>query len=398
MPGVEAAEGNVCADGTLLDRKGKPILSNGPPTLIAVGDRPKRFDPLTYVERRRAARPPTRSRSTAAPPTKYDFKVGDKVTVAGRAPAKALQGLGRRHARRLRQPRRLAAGADDAARGAAGDRPRRLRRRSRWPPTGGTSPEQLKAAIAAASSGSEFTVRTGKEQAEKQAQDLSDALGFIRTALLVFAGVALLVGGFLIFNTFAVTVAQRTKEFALLRMLGASRRQILRSVLVETLVDRPARVDPRHRSSASLLAPGAGGAAEARSGSTSGTHGHRARGAHGDRRPARRRDRHAGLRLRARRAARRAWSRSTAMRDSVTPGAGRLRRRRIVAAVVVEALGLLVAVRRPVRRPRHRRRRPRRCSALGAVLMIFGVALLAPVLVRPLARVIGAPARAHSRA
>ena len=77
-------------------------------------------------------------------------------------------------------------------------------------------------------------MRTGKEAAEQQAQDLSDALGFIRTALLVFAAVALLVGGFLIFNTFTVTVAQRTKEFALLRVLGASRAQVLRSVLIET--------------------------------------------------------------------------------------------------------------------------------------------------------------------
>ena len=77
---------------------------------------------------------------------------------------------------------------------------------------GGTSPEQLKAAIIKELGSSDFAVRTGKEQAEKQAQDLSDALGFIRTALLVFAGVALLVGGFLIFNTFTVTVAQRTKR------------------------------------------------------------------------------------------------------------------------------------------------------------------------------------------
>ena len=52
----------------------------------------------------------------------------------------------------------------------------------------------------------------------------------------MFAGVALLVGGFLIFNTFTVTVAQRTKEFALLRVLGASRGQVLRSVLIETFV------------------------------------------------------------------------------------------------------------------------------------------------------------------
>ena len=46
----------------------------------------------------------------------------------------------------------------------------------------------------------------------------------------------MLVGGFLIFNTFAVTVAQRSREFALLRTLGASRRQVLSSVVVETLV------------------------------------------------------------------------------------------------------------------------------------------------------------------
>ena len=62
---------------------------------------------------------------------------------------------------------------------------------------GGTSPDELKAAIANKLGGREFTVRTGKEQADKQAQDLSDALGFIRTALLVFAGVALLVGALL---------------------------------------------------------------------------------------------------------------------------------------------------------------------------------------------------------
>ena len=88
-------------------------------------------------------------------------------------------------------------------------------------------------------------MRTGKEAAEQQAQDLSDALGFIRTALLVFAGVALLVGGFLIFNTFTVTVAQRTKEFALLRVLGASRaagaalgadRDVRRSALLASIL------------------------------------------------------------------------------------------------------------------------------------------------------------------
>ena len=99
--------------------------------------------------------------------------------------------------------------------------------------TGGEDPDTVKAAVTQ-ELGRDFLVRTGKEAAEQQAQDLSSALGFIRIALLIFAGVALLVGGFLIFNTFTVTVAQRTKEFALLRVLGASRRQVLNSVLIET--------------------------------------------------------------------------------------------------------------------------------------------------------------------
>ncbi|MGH2838922.1 MAG: ABC transporter permease, partial [Thermoleophilaceae bacterium] len=61
-------------------------------------------------------------------------------------------------------------------------------------------------------------------------------LGFLKIALLIFAWIALFVGAFTIFNTFSITVAQRTREFGMLRTLGASRRQVLRSVLLEALV------------------------------------------------------------------------------------------------------------------------------------------------------------------
>ena len=77
---------------------------------------------------------------------------------------------------------------------------------------------------------------TGDEAAESNAADLQEAIGFLETFLLVFAGVALVVGAFLIVNTFSILVAQRSRELALLRALGASRRQVSVSVLVEALV------------------------------------------------------------------------------------------------------------------------------------------------------------------
>jgi len=84
--------------------------------------------------------------------------------------------------------------------------------------------------------GADYEVLTGEQAAESSAQDVGQFLGFITTALLVFAGVALFVGSFLIFNTFTITVAQRTRELALLRAVGASRRQVLMSVLGEALI------------------------------------------------------------------------------------------------------------------------------------------------------------------
>jgi putative ABC transport system permease protein len=80
-------------------------------------------------------------------------------------------------------------------------------------------------------------VLTGEELAADQAATINDTIGrFLSTALLAFAFVALLVGGFLIFNTFSIIVAQRTRELALLRCLGASRRQVMGSVLLESVV------------------------------------------------------------------------------------------------------------------------------------------------------------------
>ncbi len=77
-------------------------------------------------------------------------------------------------------------------------------------------------------------VVTGQTVANEQTNNINQAfLGFFSTALLVFAFISLFVGGFTIFNTFSILVGQRTRELALLRIVGASRRQVFRSVLLE---------------------------------------------------------------------------------------------------------------------------------------------------------------------
>ena len=79
-------------------------------------------------------------------------------------------------------------------------------------------------------------VVTGQTVINEQTSAVSQALGIFNTALLVFGFIALFVGGFTILNTFSITVGQRTRELALLRIVGASRRQVFRSVLGEAAI------------------------------------------------------------------------------------------------------------------------------------------------------------------
>ncbi len=76
---------------------------------------------------------------------------------------------------------------------------------------------------------------TSDEVTQESQDEIKEGLSFFNTFMFVFAAIALLVGGFIIFNTFFITVAQRTRENALLRALGAKRRQVLMAVLVEAL-------------------------------------------------------------------------------------------------------------------------------------------------------------------
>jgi putative ABC transport system permease protein len=79
-------------------------------------------------------------------------------------------------------------------------------------------------------------VRSGVEQADEESSEIAEFTSFFQYFLLAFAAVALFVGAFVIFNTMSITVAQRTRELATLRTIGASRAQLRRAVLLEALV------------------------------------------------------------------------------------------------------------------------------------------------------------------
>ncbi|WP_116948688.1 ABC transporter permease [Jiangella endophytica] len=99
----------------------------------------------------------------------------------------------------------------------------------------GSSAEQVRDEISAILPG-DFEALTGADVDEETASAIEEGLGFFNTFLLVFAAIALFVGVFLILNTFSILVAQRSQEMALYRALGAGRRQVTRSVLLEAFV------------------------------------------------------------------------------------------------------------------------------------------------------------------
>ncbi|MDQ3107494.1 MAG: FtsX-like permease family protein [Actinomycetota bacterium] len=99
----------------------------------------------------------------------------------------------------------------------------------------GVSQTELRDRIAAALPGSAEAI-TGDELTAENQSDIRSELGFFNTFLVTFAAIALFVGSFIIYNTFSIIVAQRSRETALLRAIGASRRQVLGSILLEALV------------------------------------------------------------------------------------------------------------------------------------------------------------------
>jgi putative ABC transport system permease protein len=214
----------------LVDDDGERIgPTTGAPTL-AFSAVPDKFDFLDFEGRKPESDGEIAVSRTAA--EQADLDIGDRVRVQGNGRVRPYEvvglatfggtgTLGGAGAVVLTLPQ-VQALADDPGRVTEVD----LEAES------GVTQQALKADVRAAL-GPGVVVRTGKEDTEKQSRDLGEILNFLTIGLLVFGLIALLVGSFVIFNTFTITVAQRKREFGLLRTIGASRRQVLRAVIVE---------------------------------------------------------------------------------------------------------------------------------------------------------------------
>jgi ABC-type antimicrobial peptide transport system permease subunit len=235
LPAVAEAEGSVDSDATqLIGDDGKAVVSGGAPNLgfsIANGD--SQFNPLTLLE---GAWPGVNEvvvdKATAS---NEGFEVGEIIGVQAEGPVQRL---------RLAGIFEFASGLSIGGATLAGfDLPTAQRLFGKVGKLDeiaiASKPDVPPAELVAQVEEilpPDTQVKTGEEQAQADADETNEFISFLQTFLLAFAGIALFVGSFVIANSLSITIAQRTREFATLRTIGATNRQILGSVLIEALV------------------------------------------------------------------------------------------------------------------------------------------------------------------
>ena len=230
VPGVEAADGTVSGYAQFIDEQGKAVVTTGAPTLGFNWTEPG-LSPLTL----RSGREPQRDGEVvvdAVTAREHDFALGDRIRILFRGPTEeftvvGITGFG--EADNLAGAT-LAIFEETTAQRVFG-KVARFDSIEAKAAEGVSTVELRDRIVTVVPPGVE--VVTSKQVADESAKAVSQALGFLSTALLVFGGIALFVGGFIILNTFSILVAQRTRELALLRALGASRRQVMASVIAE---------------------------------------------------------------------------------------------------------------------------------------------------------------------
>jgi putative ABC transport system permease protein len=232
VPGVAGAAGELMETGALVVH-GKRIASNFAPSIV-VSTTGAPFDPTSPVEGRQPTGPGEVG-VISETAKKEHLQVGQRVGLATRTGVEPVTIVG------------ILKYGDVASIGGASVVTATLPQMQEWfdregevmsvvaAADDGVSPDALVARIEKVTT-PDLEVKTGTARARQQADDINKSIGgFMTPMLLALAGAALLVGAFIIFNTFSITVAQRTREFALLRALGSTRRQIVGAVAGEAL-------------------------------------------------------------------------------------------------------------------------------------------------------------------
>ncbi|MGW6461338.1 ABC transporter permease [Streptomyces sp. NPDC055078] len=231
--GVKFAEGSVAsASVTVVNAKNKDVgAASGAPTIASSWA--KNDERALKISSGRAPRGPTDVMVDAETADKHGLKIGDElrvIAVIGDFRAK-ISGIA---SFKVTNPGAAIVFFDTATAqrellGRTG-----LFTNVSVTSADGVSDEQLKKNLATALGGT-YELQTAKESADESRKDVGEFLNVMKYAMLGFAGIALLVGVFLIVNTFSMLVAQRTREIGLMRAIGSSRKQVNRSVLIEAL-------------------------------------------------------------------------------------------------------------------------------------------------------------------
>ena len=232
--GVHAAEGTVAGYAQFVDKKGNAITPIGPPTL---GMSWTRDDGLSTLEIIDGDPPETRLEVAmdAATAGRYGFAVGDDVKILLQGPEEGFElvGIFDHEGEATFAGATLAAFDLETAQRVLGkgDKIDGIEVQAEE----GISQVQLRESLAAALP-SNVELTTARAEAAGTKDQIQQGFGFFTTILLVFAAIAVFVGAFIIFNTFSIIVAQRMKEFGLLRAIGATQRQVMTTVLIEAAV------------------------------------------------------------------------------------------------------------------------------------------------------------------
>ena len=235
VEGVAAAEGSVDSESTtLIGRDGKAVVNGGAPNLgFAIADGESPFNPLALVEGDWPG--PNEVAIDTGTAEDENFEIGEVIGVQAEGAVERLTVSGF-----VRLNASISIGGATLAGFDLPTAQRLFKKEGKLDEiavaaSAGTSDQQLVANLnAVLPEGTQ--VRTGETQAADDAAETNEFITFLQGFLLAFAGIALFVGSFVIANSLSITIAQRAREFATVRTLGGSRRQILGSIVIEALV------------------------------------------------------------------------------------------------------------------------------------------------------------------